>query len=271
MLVGRSCPADATRNADFLGAWTVYSLLVHVIVVPPINLLLLTIAGYVLVLYKKRSGFWCLSVGILGLFILALPVVAGTLLFWLEQLPRSDSARAAPAAIVILGGDVFRTQPPEPQAEIGELTLERVRTGAALQHATHLPVLTSGGVVMEKTPPVADLMADSLRADFGVEVRWIEATSRNTWENAANSAAILKPAGVRSIYLVTHAWHMRRALIAFSRLGLAVTPVPVPPAEAPRLEPQSFVPTASAWLTSYYALHEWIGCAWYALLVRVSA
>lgn len=246
-----------------------YFFVIHLIVVPPINLLLLTVVGFFLILYQKRIGFWLTSIGIVGLFVLALPAVAGTLLFWLEQLPRAGKGEVPPAAIVILGGDVFRTQAPEAKAEIGELTLERLRAGAALERATHLPVLTSGGVVMEKTAPVADLMAESLRNDFGVEPRWIEPTSKNTWENAANSTATLRSAGIRSIYLVTHAWHMRRALIAFSHFGLAVTPAPVPPAEAPHLELQSFVPTASAWLTSYYALHEWIGCAWYALLAHI--
>lgn len=248
-----------------------YFFLIHLVVVPPINLLLLTVVGFFLILYQRRIGFWLTSIGIVGLFVLALPVVGGTLLFWLEQLPRAGEGNAPPAAIVILGGDVFRTQAPDAKAEIGELTLERVRAGAALQHATHLPVLTSGGVVMEKTAPVANLMAESLRNDFGVEPRWTEPTSRDTWENAANSAAVLRSAGIHSIYLVTHAWHMRRALIAFRHFGLAVTPAPVPPAEGPHLELQSFVPTASAWLTSYYALHEWIGCAWYTLRAHISA
>ena len=248
-----------------------YNLLIHSFVVPPINLLLLTIIGFFLISWQKQVGCWLIGIGVVGLFLLALPIVGGTLLFWLEELPRPDEGRPQPLAIVILGGDAFRASAPQSKPEVGELTLERLRAAATLQHATHLPVLTSGGIVGEKMPPIADLMAESLQADFGVQPRWIETSSRDTWENAKNSAAILKLAGIHSIYLVTHAWHMRRALIAFTHFGLVVTPAPVPPAEAPGFEFEAFVPSASAWMTSYYALHEWIGCAWYMLLAGVSA
>ena len=34
---------------------------------------------------------------------------------------------------------------------------------------------------------------------------------------------------------------------------------------APRWEVDDFFPRVSAWQRSYFAFHEWIGCAWYAL------
>jgi uncharacterized SAM-binding protein YcdF (DUF218 family) len=115
---------------------------------------------------------------------------------------------------------------------------------------------------------MAELMAKSLIEDFAVPTRWAEIDSRTTWENAKYSAAILKSNGISSVYLVTHAWHMRRALIAFTRFGIAAVPASVPPDEIARLRSAGFMPDASAWLQSYYALHEWIGCAWYALRAR---
>jgi hypothetical protein len=33
---------------------------------------------------------------------------------------------------------------------------------------------------------------------------------------------------------------------------------------------REFLPNASAWLIGYYALHEWIGCAWYSLRASLS-
>jgi len=27
----------------------------------------------------------------------------------------------------------------------------------------------------------------------------------------------------------------------------------------------AFVPNVGGWLASFYAVHEWVGCAWYAL------
>ena len=48
--------------------------------------------------------------------------------------------------------------------------------------------------------------------------------SRNTRENAVNTAAIFKAHGWRSGILVTSAAHMPRALAAFQRVGLSVVP-----------------------------------------------
>jgi uncharacterized SAM-binding protein YcdF (DUF218 family) len=108
-------------------------------------------------------------------------------------------------------------------------------------------------------------MARSLEADFAVPVRWQESTSRDTWENARDSAAILQAAGIRSVFLVTHAWHMRRALIAFRRFGLEARPAPVPFSRLVRLDLGALVPRATSWVDSYETLHEDVGYAWYAL------
>jgi uncharacterized SAM-binding protein YcdF (DUF218 family) len=58
---------------------------------------------------------------------------------------------------------------------------------------------------------------------------------------------------------------MRRATLAFQHAGLVVTAAPTS-LETP-IEPilWDFLPHAVAWEWSYYALHEWIGCAWYAI------
>jgi uncharacterized SAM-binding protein YcdF (DUF218 family) len=96
-------------------------------------------------------------------------------------------------------------------------------------------------------------------------VAWVEDTSIDTWENALFTAEILKTRDIRSVFVVTHAWHMRRAVMAFRHAGLTVTAAPT--ALDPPFDPISldFLPQASAWERSFWALHEWIGCAWYAI------
>jgi uncharacterized SAM-binding protein YcdF (DUF218 family) len=44
------------------------------------------------------------------------------------------------------------------------------------------------------------LMADSLVHDFQVPAQWVERESRDTWENARLSAAILHQQGITSVY-----------------------------------------------------------------------
>lgn len=236
-----------------------------VLLVPPVNLVLVALAGMALARRRPRAGRRVTLGALLLMLVLALPVTATLLLASLEHGLGGGPAGAVPQAIVILGGDAAPDGPAPQRSAPGGLTLERLRGGAALARATHLPVLVTGGVVGADGPPVALLMAQSLAADFGVPAHWVEARARDTWQNAAFSAAILRRDGIGTVYVVTHAWHMRRALIAFRAAGLAAVPVPLLAEHELRLGAGSFAPRMTAWLRSYFALHEWIGCAWYAL------
>ena len=148
---------------------------------------------------------------------------------------------------------------------VGPLTLERLRIGALLQRRTRLPILVSGGRLHPSDPPLAAVMVDSLEHDFQVPVKWLESESRDTWENAQKSAEILRAQGISSIFLVTHAWHMRRSVQAFNGTGITVTAVPTPFDRAANGLLLDYVPGVDGWRASYYGMHEWIGVAWYAL------
>ena len=195
-----------------------------ILVVPPPNLVLIALAGLVVMRWRwyRRAGMIIVTASLVLLLVLSLPVTGQSLLVSLEQgLPLTPPADAPPQAIVILSAEVEHTVGPGPDVRVGPLTLQRLRAGAALYRRTHLPILVSGGTLQTDEPPIADLMADSLKNDFGVPVRWVEAQSRDTWENASNSAAVLAPLGIHSVYVVTHAWHEKRALIAFRSFWLA--------------------------------------------------
>lgn len=232
---------------------------------PPVCFLCLTIVGLLIIRRHRRGGRALVFIGLVGLTSLALPLTSNLLIAALEQnLPLNPPPDAMPQAIVILGGDLSHTAT-APFALPGFLTLDRLRAGAALHRRTGLPVLVSGGSVQPDRPAIATVMADSLRDDFQVPVAWVEDASDDTWQNAAFSADILKKQGIRSVYVVTQGWHMRRAMLAFRHAGLIATAAPTS-METP-IDPivWDFLPRASAWGWSYYALHEWIGCAWYAI------
>lgn len=231
---------------------------------PPGCFLYVALLGLLVARWHRRGGRVLVCIGLVGLTVLGLPAVAVSMIVALEQnLPVEPPPNAMPEAIVILGGDLMRNAG-EPLALPGYLTLDRLRTGVELGRRTGLPILVTGGIVQEDRPAVATVMATSLRGDFQLPAKWVEDTSSDTWENASFSAGILDKQGIRSIYVVTQAWHMRRALLAFRHTGLVVTAAPTsmnPPID---LDPSDFLPHTSAWGLSYYALHEWIGCAWYA-------
>jgi uncharacterized SAM-binding protein YcdF (DUF218 family) len=233
------------------------------VLVPPINLAVLAALG--MLAWRWRGGRWLAAVGLAGLLLLAMPAVAAALLYGLDLDGPQLAPATPPAAIVALGGDLLRDDAALLHAVPGALTLDRLREAAALARRTGLPLLVSGGIVLQDAAPVAEVMAASLRGDFLLPPRWVEPLSATTWENARNSAAILDAAGIRSVFVVTSAWHMRRALIAFARTDLAVTPAPVRRDEAVRWTASALIPRAQSWVTSYDALHEWIGCLWYGL------
>ncbi len=236
------------------------------LVIPPLNLLPLSLAGLVVSRKWPRAGRLMTAAGLAGLCLLALPVVGRGLLTGLERgIPAAPAHADPPQAIVILSAELARGRAGNSDLEPGPLTLERERAGAALYRRVGLPILVSGGSLKPRERPVAQVMAGSLAEDFRVPVRWVEAASRNTWENAHDSAAMLKLNDIRSIYLVTHAWHMRRAMMAFRHFGIMVSAAPVRIDRPSMLRLSEFVPSASGWMMSYYALHEWIGCAYYAL------
>ena len=236
-----------------------------VLLVPPANLAVVALlaAGATFLVPARGWPRWIGLGSTLGLVVLSLPVVAISLLASLDP-GVVPAASRPPAAIVILGGDLQKVNATE-KYELGPLSLERVRRGAVLHRITGLPVLVSGGVVDHSDVTVGELMRASLAEDFGIVARWTEPVSFDTWENAAQSASILRGDRIGSVFLVTHNWHMRRALLAFGRHGLEAVPVPVRRDAGPGLRGGAWAPRASAWLGSYFALHEWLGLAWYAV------
>ena len=232
--------------------------LAELLLLPPANLL----AVAAVALWFGRVGRWLATVSLIMLLALALPLTARALTAALESGP--DPTGPVPGAIVVLGGDVV-LDGVTLRADPGPLSLDRMRSAAALARRTGLPILVTGGPVDRGTEPVASVMAQGLREDFAVPVRWVEPNAKDTAENARNAAAILGAEGIHAAYVVTQAWHMRRARIAFAATPLAMTAAPVRTDPAPGFWWSEFIPRPGAWLQSWYALHEWVGGAWYTV------
>jgi uncharacterized SAM-binding protein YcdF (DUF218 family) len=234
-------------------------------ILPPVSLFLAIVVGWLLARRWRRFGRALMTLSFIVLVVLCLPIVSTALMQPLQSYPALDLERVPPGvgAIVVLSAEM-QAEAPEYGFDIpGPLGLERVRYGAWLHKRTNLPVLVTGGRVMPWTTPLARQMEQILTAEFGVPVRWVEDRSTDTHENATRSAEMLKRDGVSSVLLVTHAWHMRRAMLAFQSAGLA--PVAAPTRFVRPATPiwRDFIPDASAMRGSYYALHEYAGLLWY--------
>lgn len=238
------------------------------LLIPPVNLVPLALVGWLLARWHPRLGRAICGASLVALLLLGLPVTGRALIASLEaDIPRDIARDAGAGAIVVLSADASMAGPGGvlERDGIGMMTLERLQAGVVLARRTGLPLLVTGGVVEGGGADIATRMARVLTADFAMAARWIEPRSADTWENAAFSAAILREAGIKRVYVVTNAWHMKRALIAFRHSGIEAIAAPSRFEAEPRYGFEEFMPRVSALMRSYFALHEWIGCVWYGL------
>lgn len=250
-------------------AWLLKTLL-GTLLLPPTNaLLLLGLAG----VFRKRRWSFGLAV-FAGLLMLAqcLPPVSGALIVTLED--RAGSVPTDPAgaqAIVILGSGLNMGAREYGGDTANERSLIRLRYGATLARRFHLPVLVSGGTPLTAERSESDVISDILEREFGIPVRWRETQSKDTADNARMSAKLLHAAGMRRIVLVTQAFHMPRARRLFEDAGLEVIPAPTDfkHGREKALTPLDWLPQARALYNSYYALHEWLGLAWFKMVREV--
>jgi uncharacterized SAM-binding protein YcdF (DUF218 family) len=247
------------------------------LLLPPVPLVLLVLAGAWLLPRRRRTGWALVGAGCVGIW-LAGTAAAG---HWIQQVllrpppvltaSQVQALAAAPnTAVLVLGGGSSPMRQEYGTADLHPRSIERLRYGAYLARSTGLPLAFSGGFGWGAVPGApqtseAALAARTLQQEFGLTLRWQEDRSRDTRENAALSLPVLQAAGVRRIVLVTHAYHMPRALRAFEQAaaahggGVQITPAPMGvPADGP-LRALDWVPSHSGTEHTRLAIHELLG------------
>lgn len=237
---------------------------------PPGILVVAMVLGVALLKRRRRTAMALLIFSPAALYVLSTPFVAISLMQLTQtyQALTPESLRAYGAQAIVLLSAGRNTAAPEfgYRDTASEVTLERTRYAAYLHHRTGLPVVASGGSPHGEQDSLGALMAASLREDFAVGEVWIEGRSRTTQENAVYSAELLREKGIKRVFVVSHAWHLKRAVPAFIKSGLEV--IPAPTAFETLDTRQGFLlvlPHASALRVTAAALHELLGIAWYKL------
>ncbi|MEC5387467.1 YdcF family protein [Uliginosibacterium sp. H3] len=237
---------------------------ISLMLAPPALPFLITASGLLLLRFKPRTGKTLAWSGLLLWLFLSSPFGTNLLTEPLESYPPISAKQLTEvqAIVILAGGQRHTNEEFDGGPTVNRLTLERVRYGARLARETTLPILVSGGAPTGLHPESV-LMAETLRVDFNIEAKWAETRSLDTEQNALNTAAILKQAGISRIALVTHAAHMRRAVGEFEAAGLTVTPAPMGfMNDGTRGEDFfDYWPSISSAYTGWYALHEWLGIA----------
>jgi uncharacterized SAM-binding protein YcdF (DUF218 family) len=244
------------------------------LLMPPGILLLLLVLAWWFRRSRPRLAGVCFALGAGGFWLMSLPVAVQWGAKALEREPplaREEWVTLAQRAdaIIVLGAGRERGDLAWGADQPTGVALERERYAARLAKASGLPILTSGGLHYGTPPSEARLMADSLRDDFGVTVRWQEERSRTTWENALFSAEMLLPQGIKRVVVVTQAWHMPRSVWSFQKAGFEVVPAPVAFLGVDNARPLGgWMPEFKSIWQSGQLLNEAVGQVGYSLFYR---
>jgi len=261
--------------------------IIETFVTPPGIVVLLLLLTFIISLGRQWLGAMMLVLSTAILVGLSLPLTAHQLMAGLDKFssppelqPIAEKGRKAslfvpknsltdpPDAIVVLGSGRY-TEAPEYGGEdtVNAQGLERLRYAAFLQRKTGLPILVSGGAPGGENTAEAVHMQEVLSTEFHANVKWVEIESRTTRENARNSQLLLAAAKIQHVYLVTHAWHMRRAALAFESVGIKVTPAPTSFHTLGRAARAygAYLPSATGLYFTSLALRERLGYIWYGI------
>jgi uncharacterized SAM-binding protein YcdF (DUF218 family) len=235
---------------------------------PPANFLFVLLVALVFTLCGwKRLGSILMGCGVAIGYLLSTPLVAGGLAKMIETVPAASAASlkaGRPEAIVVLAAGVAPYAPEYAGPTVDDVALQRLRYSVHLWRTLDVPILVSGGPAPGVDFSFAALMKDALQKDFAVPVRWMEDRSRDTYENAIFSAAILRSENIARIVLVTDAAHMARAVAQFKYAGMTVFPAPTAFSAPSRSFPADYLPRFSGLKGSYYAIYEILAKSWYA-------
>ncbi|MDP1718423.1 MAG: YdcF family protein [Burkholderiales bacterium] len=238
---------------------------VALLILPPGILLLLSAIGALLALRHPRLGRSLVGLAMIALYVLSTQFAADRLLHTLEPVAGNPLADHTTQAIVVLGGGTYFAAPEYGADTVQSEVLPRLRYAAHLHRTSGKPILVTGGNPEGNATAEAVLMKRVLTQDFQVPVMWVEDKSDNTLQNARMSRLMLEAAGIRRVLLVTHAWHMPRAKLAFEHAGFSVVPAATGFATSYQLTALQFLPSADALRDSSRFFHEVIGMAWYRL------
>lgn len=170
------------------------------------------------------------------------------------------------SAILVLGGGQKTNREYGNQANVSDVTLQRINYAAFLHQKLSLPVIVSGGKNIGDVDTVADLMEKNLQEQHQIPVLFKEIKSMNTADESHYLDPLLKSNHINHVYLVTNAWHMVRSVYIFKCAGINVTPAPMGYYDyGPGYALISFLPNIDAYYVSNIALHEYIGLVWYGL------
>ncbi|WP_141434034.1 YdcF family protein [Bacillus sp. 03113] len=176
--------------------------------------------------HKKRLASWLLFITV-SLYLLSIPVTGDLLIHSLESDYDPPSSLDGDVIIMLGAGATRGTADIDGNGQLSGDAANRLLTVARLYKKTELPIIVSGGSVFKDSGNEAEIAKRQL-IGLGIPENkiYIENKSLNTTQNAKFTKVILKANHFQKPILVTSAYHMKRSMQNFSKIGVNPTPFP---------------------------------------------
>lgn len=204
----------------------ILSKILDFLISPTIVLLILSVAALVLRNPATRKRLLFIITGLLLFF--TNPFLINQLYKFWESTGRTETHKTYEAGIILSGfmnkDDTYNS------LSFGNAT-DRLTEGLILYKKGIIKkIIISGG----SGSLVDDTRESALAKKFLVKycavpdsAVLIDTISRNTYENAVESKKLVESTGLKSLIMITSAWHMRRAEACFKKVGLDVDIHPI--------------------------------------------
>lgn len=237
--------------------------------IPPGIFVILLLAITARFYRRQRKSAAILFVITILVYLCIIPAVADPVIRSLESRYSPPAAFSGDVIVLLGGGATMDTPNINGHGHLSGSAANRLLTAAQLYHKYHLPIIASGGKVLETTGTEAEI-SRTILLGLGVPANKIivENQSLNTTQNAEYSKKLLDSHGYSQPLLVTSAFHMPRAVLQFQKAGVTVIPWPTDyQANVHSLVSWfDFVPSSGALTTIALAVKEYLGLAaikWY--------
>ena len=229
--------------------YVVSKLFTYIFLPPGVFVLILFLAF----LFSKRFKILFLLSAV-SLYLLSITPVKDFLVKPLENL-RADNSTAR--AVVVLGGGTNARG----VIRLNSESFERLVFGLILAKRYGVPLIFSGGGYKFNESESARHDLYKLCSQFCCSVKvYFDNRSLNTYQNAEFTEELFRRFNLsKDIFLVTSAYHMKRAVILFKHFGFSVHPRPIGFLYEGKYNFFDYLPKIKNLYESYKAIHEYFG------------
>ncbi len=228
---------------------------------------------FLLCIIKRKIGFRLRFV-LIGLFccfyLFSINAVSNTALSYLETLKPPSELKKRYDAVIVLSGMVYLSTSTPDRIEFSG-AVERIISGIDLvknNHADYLIISGGDGSLVSAEKSEAELLKEfAIRWGVDQSRILVEGKSKNTYENAIESAKIIEEWGFKKLLLVTSASHMYRAYGCFTKAGVKTDTLSVDFNSIQKFtgDFRRFLPSSASLSSFSYLMHELIGIVVYGI------